>query len=51
MKWLNLYGAPMNGGGDAAEMMNEYPETASAWKGRILVQMTCVDTKNPEMKV
>lgn len=31
--------------------MNDYPEIASTWKGRILMQVTSFDTKNPEMKV
>lgn len=31
--------------------MNDYPEIASTWKGRILMQVTSFETKNPEMKV
>jgi len=31
--------------------MNDYPEIASTWKGRILMQITSFETKNPDMKV
>lgn len=31
--------------------MNDYPEFASTWKGRILIHAETTDTKNPEMKV
>jgi hypothetical protein len=31
--------------------MNDYPEIASTWKGRILTHISVYDTKAPEMKV
>ena len=31
--------------------MNNFPETASTWKGRILMHISSYDDKNPEMKV
>ena len=31
--------------------MNEYPEAASTWKGRILMHASVYDTKTPEMKL
>jgi hypothetical protein len=31
--------------------MNEEPENASTWKGRILMHLSSEDTKNPEQKV
>ena len=31
--------------------MNENPEMASTWKGRILIQVECADSDRPEMKV
>lgn len=31
--------------------MNNYPDTASTWKGRLLMHISAYDTKNPEMKV
>lgn len=31
--------------------MNNYPEFASSWNGRMLLHISCVDAKNPEMKV
>jgi hypothetical protein len=30
--------------------MNENPEIASTWKGRILMHISSEDTKNPEIK-
>ena len=35
--WKNIYGAPLDTSGDAAEMMNNDPATGSLWKGRILM--------------
>ena len=49
--WKNLYGAPMGYSGASCKQMNKEPENASAWKGRILMHLSCEDTKNPEMKV
>jgi len=51
MKWYNLYGSPLGVSGDNTDKMNNYPEFASTWKGRILMHITCADVKNPEMKV
>jgi hypothetical protein len=31
--------------------MNNNPEFASTWKGRILVHYSAEDTKDPEMKI
>jgi hypothetical protein len=49
--WINLYGAPNDYSGANADKMNNHPEYASAWKGRILVQYYAEETKNPLMKV
>jgi len=36
--WKNMIGSPLNqGGSDTKTLMNENPEFASTWKGRILV--------------
>lgn len=35
--WINLYGGPHGCSGDNTDKMNNNPEKASAWKGRILV--------------
>ena len=35
--WINLYGAPNGYSGDTVTRMNNNPEVASAWKGRLLV--------------
>jgi hypothetical protein len=49
--WHNLYGSPLGCSGENTNRMNEYPEVASTWKGRILMHIESFDTKNPEMKV
>lgn len=36
--WKNIYGAPMDMHGKWVDKMNENPEVASFWKGRVLVQ-------------
>ncbi len=51
LKWFNLYGSPIGCRGENTKKMNMYPEFASTWKGRILIHTSCIDTKNPEMKV
>ena len=50
LKWYNLYGSPLGCKGENTDKMNEYPEVASTWKGRILIHTETTDTKNPEMK-
>jgi hypothetical protein len=35
--WKNVFGAPLSVSGKISEKMNENPEIASFWKGRILV--------------
>lgn len=49
--WRNLYGSPLDCSGENTDKMNDYPELASTWKGRILMHLSAYDTKNPEMKV
>ena len=49
--WKNLYGSPMGCSGQNTNLMNENPEMASFWKGRILMHISSYDVKNPEMKV
>jgi hypothetical protein len=46
-KWINLYGAPVGRSGTNTNRMNEHPESASTWKGRILVEYWCEDYKYP----
>ena len=47
MKWINLYGAPVGRSGSNTDKMNNNPECASTWKGRILVEYHCEDFKYP----
>jgi hypothetical protein len=50
--WANVLGAPLNqSGSKAKDLMNENPEHASAWKGRVLMQIECVETEKPLVKV
>lgn len=35
--WINIYGAPVDVSGDWSKKMNNNPEYASTWKGRVLV--------------
>ena len=49
--WKNVYGAPIDKSGNAAEMMNKNPEMGSLWKGRMLMQVYTVKTEKPVYKV
>jgi len=35
--WINIYGAPLDYSGENTRKMNNNPEFASNWKGRVLV--------------
>lgn len=37
LTWKNLYGAPVGKSGANTNLMNENPEMASTWKGRLLM--------------
>ena len=50
-KWINMYGAPAGCSGGNSDKMNNHPEFASTWKGRVLIEYNSEDTKNPEMKI
>ena len=45
--WRNVYGAPLDRHGPTTDLMNANPEVASAWKGRLLVQVTSEKTDKP----
>lgn len=50
--WKNIYGSPLGQKNSQAKRdMNENPELASTWKGRILMQISCEETKKPLAKV
>lgn len=51
IKWINLYGAPEGYSGATCNKMNEDPAEASAWKGRILVEIFVKECKYPIMKI
>lgn len=50
LMWRNLYGSPLGCSGDNTTKMNDNPEYASTWKGRMLMHISSYDVKNPEMK-
>lgn len=50
MFWKNIYGAPLNGSGTHATNMNENPDAASFWKGRILMQVDAYKCDKPVFK-
>lgn len=46
--WLNIYGAPENVSNSTVQQeMNNNPELASVWKGRILVRIEMRDERQP----
>ena len=49
--WKNIYGAPLGVSGKMTDLMNENPEVASLWKGRILIQCKCEETEKPLLMV
>ena len=49
--WKNIYGSPLKVSGDNTDLMNDQPEYASTWKGRILMQIIAEETENPTMKI
>ena len=47
--WKNVYGGPIGLAPSAnKKLMNENPEIASLWKGRILMHIQAFDAKAPE---
>lgn len=45
--WKNIYGSPVNVSGSMTDKMNNNPEIATFWKGRILMQCLCEETDKP----
>ena len=49
LMWKNVYGGPIGLAPSAnKQLMNENPEIASLWKGRILMHIQASDSKAPE---
>ena len=49
--WKNIYGSPLNQSNSKEKrMMNEHPEYASQWKGRVLIQVEVEETDKPLAK-
>ena len=49
--WKNVYGAPVDFTNSTAKSMNENPEIASLWKGRILMQVLAEKTEKPVLRI
>jgi hypothetical protein len=49
--WKNIYGSPLGRMGSNVDNMNNNPECASTWKGRILFQVEAVKTDKPQLCV
>jgi hypothetical protein len=50
--WKNIWGSPMGcNDSEIKKKMNNNPDYATFWKGRILMQIECYPEKNPESKV
>ena len=49
--WKNLFGSPMDCSGEHTALMNENPEMASNWKGRIMIGFVAEKVEKPEMKI
>lgn len=45
--WKNVYGAPLGKSGENTNLMNNNPEIASTWKGRILMEVVSEKTEKP----
>ena len=45
--WKNVYGAPVGYKGENTNKMNENPDLASTWKGRVLMQIVAEKTEKP----
>jgi hypothetical protein len=48
--WKNIYGGPLNYSGSIFNDMNSNPAVASAWKGRILMQVVAEKTEKPQFQ-
>lgn len=47
--WKQIYGAPMGVSGKNRDRMNDNPELASLWKGRVLVHTSAELTEKPKL--
>ena len=49
--WANIYGSHIEGSGPETDRMNNLPEVASYWRGRVLMRITTEKIKKPSTKV
>jgi len=47
--WKNIYGAPLGVSGEVTRQMNNDPDVASTWKGRILIRVGAEQTERPKL--
>ena len=50
MAWHSVLGGPV-GGNDEAKLMDEQPELASEWKGRVLLNISLEKAEQPIKKI
>lgn len=51
LEWFNLYGANTSGSGDNVTIQNEQIEHSTTFKGRVLIEYSCIDMESPVFKV
>ena len=54
LSWHHVTGGPLLGAlefNSEAQLMNEQPDLASEWKGRVLLNITLFDVEEPERKM
>ena len=47
--WKNIYGAPTSYSGKHCDLMNKEPNSASYWKGRVLMHVQAQETDKPKL--
>ena len=48
--WHNIYGAPLGVSNKESKLMNDDPDVASEWKGKVLLQILGEETDKPMAK-
>ena len=51
MQWVNLYGCNATVSNKQAQIQNEDLELSTTFKGRVLVEYSCLDMETPEFKI
>jgi hypothetical protein len=51
MQWFNLYGCNASKDNKYSKMQNEDHDLSTTYKGRVLVEYSCIDMDTPEFKI